>query len=285
MAKKSGLASRFSLASEEITPRVIASLDGEVGTGKTYFGLTGPEPVVVFNIDNGLEGVVEQFRKEGKEIYEERYAWVPKDIDPDEAEGKEAEDLQDLAKEVRAKFEKDIFYALKNGARSCVVDNESRFWQVYRYAEFGSPNGDNPKDYDELNQRFESFIHKVKGTNDPVNLFLIRSMKDKWGSFGPVSKKTGKKGFGKSGREAWGYEHLPGMMGIELTFLQLSAKDETRTELEETWGEGTCEYVIRIGKNRYNNAENNLAFTYTPRCSFPELGLMLYPETERSDWE
>lgn len=284
MASKA-LAKRFGLANEEITPRIIAYGDGEVGTGKTYFGLTLPDPLVVFNIDNGLEGVVEQFRQEGREIYEEKYSWVPRDKDPDEAEGKEAKDLQDLAKEVRGKFEKDIFYAMKNGARSLFVDNESRMWQAYRYAEFGSPNAGNPKDYDELNGRFESFIHKVKSSNDPVNLYLARSMKDMWGNFGKVNAQTGQKGFGKGGREAWGYEHLPGMMGLELTFLQLPKNNKLREELEEEWGEDSCEYVIRIGKNRYNNAVNKLAFTYMPRCTFPELAMMLYPESERSDWE
>ena len=283
MASKA-LAKRFGLASDTPLRRIIASGDGEVGTGKTYFGLTLPDPLVVFNIDNGLEGVVEQFRSEGREIYEEKYEWVPQDVDPDATEGKEAEDLQDLAKEVRAKFKKDIFYAMKNGARSLFLDTESRMWQAFRYAEFGSPNAGNPKDYDELNQGFESFIHKVKSSNDPVNLYLARSMKDQWGNFGKVNNQ-GVRGFGKGGRETWGYEHLPGMMGIELTFLQLSEKSEVRKELEEEWGEGTCEFVIRIGKNRYNNAENKLAFTYIPRCTFPELGVMLYPDSERSDWE
>jgi hypothetical protein len=278
MAKKSGLASRFTLASEEITHRVIASGDGEVGTGKSYFGLTLPAPLVTFNIDQGLEGVVEKFREEGKEIYEEKYSWIPGD--PEDEDDKNG-DLQDLAKEIRGKFEKDIAYALNNGARSLVIDTESRFWQVFRYAEFGSPNAGNPRDYDELNQRFESFIHKVKASSDPVNLYLIRSMKDLWGAFGPANRE-GKKGFGKGGREAWGYEHLPGMMGMELSFLQLPKGNKLRAELEEEWGEGTCEYVIRFGKCRYNGS---LAFTYTPRCEFPDVGVMLYPESDRSEWE
>lgn len=280
MAKsKSALASRFGLASEEVKRRIVASLDGEVGTGKSYFGLTGPQPIVVFNIDHGLEGVVEQFREEGKEIYEEKYAWVPNDVDPDDAEGAEADDLQDLAKEIRAKFEKDIFYAIKNGARTLLVDTESRIWQVYRYAEFGAPNADNPRNFDALNQRFESFIHKVKSSDDPVNLLLVRTMKDKWGNYG----KNG--GFGKGGREVWGYEHLPGMMGVELTFMQLPPKSEIRKAVEEEYGEGTGEFVIRFGKNRYNNAVNKLAFTVTPRCSFSELGVLLYPDTSTEDWE
>jgi hypothetical protein len=271
MAKtRSGLASHFSLASEDVRHRTVASLEGEVGTGKTYFGLTGPAPIVTFNIDQGLEGVVEQFRKEGKEIYEEKYLWIPGD--PEDEEDSSG-DLQDLAKEIRGKFEKDVAYALKNGARTLLVDTESRFWQVFRYAEFGSPKGDNPRDFDELNQRFESWINKVKASD--ANLFLVRSMKDKWGAFGPVNKKTGKKGFGKSGREVWGYEHLAGMMFMELAFEHIT--DPKHPAYDEAFP-----YQIRFGKCRHNA---DLQFTYTPRCSFGELGELLVEGSSREDWE
>lgn len=262
MAKATGLASRFDLASETPRRRTIATLDGEVGTGKTYFALTAGGPSVVFNLDQGLEAVVEQFRKEGKEIYDQPYVWIPGD--PAEVEDEaEAKDLQDLAKDIRSQFEKDFDYALNNGARTLILDTESRFWQVYRYAEFGAPNADNPRNYDELNQRFEAFINKAKARD--VNLFLIRAMKDKWGAFGAPNAQ-GKKGFGKGGREVWGYEHLAGLVMMELTFVH-------DREAEE--------YKIRFGKCRHNK---DLAFTEIPRCTFPELGTMLDYESDESDW-
>lgn len=260
MAKssKSGLASRFGLASDEILRRTIVSLEGEVGTGKTYFGLTAPEPLVVFNTDQGLEGVVEQFRKDGKEIYEEKYNWIPGDTN-DIEEGEE-KDTQDLAKEIRQQFEKDIAYATNNGARSLVVDTESRFWQIFRYAEFGAPNADNPRNFDELNQRFEKWINKVKATD--LNLLLIRTTKDKWG--------VTAKGFGKTGREIWGYEHLPGMMFMELGFHHIT--DKKHPAFDEEYP-----YQIRFGKCRHNV---DLQFTFTPRCSFDELADLVWPDND-----
>lgn len=268
---KNKLGSRFSLARDTHALRMVATLEGEVGTGKTHFALTGPSPIFVANIDAGMEGVVEQFRKEGKEIYDEKYVWIPGD--PNEVEDeKEQKDLQDLAKEIRDQFEKDITYAMNNGARTLVVDTESRFWQVYRYAEFGSPNGDNPRDFDALNQRFESFIHRAKATD--VNLFLIRSMKDKWGAYGPPNKSTGKKSFAKGGREVWGYEHLPGMVYHELTFFRMDEKDPDF--------DAEFPYQIKFGKMRGNT---ELQFTTTPRCSFAEVGTLIYPETSVEDWE
>ena len=138
MAKKSGLSARFQLAREDFICRTIASVEGEVGVGKTYFGCTGPAPILIQNIDKGTEGVVELFRKEGKEIYEEMYEWNPGEADDDDEGNLKAEaELKAAAIEVRNKWEKDYFYALENGVHTVVMDNESRIWQVYRYSEFG----------------------------------------------------------------------------------------------------------------------------------------------------
>lgn len=279
--KASKLADRYELASDELSTRTIATLDGEVGTGKTYFALTGPEEILFQNIDNGTEGVIEEFRREGKQIYEVKYEWNPGQRGDDEDDDViDDNGLQEIAIEVRDRWEKDYYYAIRNGARTIVWDTESRIWQCHRYAEFGAPN-DNPKNYDKLNQRFEAMINEAKRTPG-ANLFLIRSMKDKWGAFGAKNKQTGQRGFGKGGREVWGYEHLPGMVFEELTFLHLDEGDELRETLEAEHGEGSCEYVIKFGKCRHNG---KLAFTYTPRCSFPMLGELLVPESSSSDWE
>lgn len=265
MAKAAqGLASRFTLASDRVKHRTIASIEGEVGTGKTYFTLTAPGPVLIQNIDKGTEGVVEQFRQQGKEIYEEKYLWEPGDVDEAEGNVKAEEQLKEEAIEVRNKWERDAFYAMDNGVRTLTMDNESRIWQVYRYAEFGGPNSGDMKDYDKLNQRFEALINRAKERD--VNLFLIRAMKDRWGMFGSVNPKTGKKSFAKSGREVWGYEHLPGVVFTELTFL---------------YNPDTKEYSIKVGKCRHNE---NLQFDTVPRCSFPELGTLMIEGSNEEDW-
>ena len=263
MAKtsKSGLGSRFTSASGERKFRTIATLDGEVGTGKTYFGLTARGPILSQNIDQGTEGVIEQFVEQGKEIYDERYVWRPGELDE--------KDLQDAAIEIRDKWEVDFRYAIDNGIGTVMWDTESRIWQVYRYAEFGDPNAGDIKNYDRLNQRFEANINLAKERD--INLFLIRSMKDHWGMVGPVSQKTGKKGFGKAGREVWGYEHLPGIVFMELSF-NYDPKDE------ETYGTA---YTIRIGKCRHNV---DLQFTTQMRQTFPELGTLLIDGSSEEDW-
>jgi hypothetical protein len=48
--------------------RLVISAAGRQKSGKTHLILTGPEPIVLFDIDIGLEGVVENFAATGKEI-------------------------------------------------------------------------------------------------------------------------------------------------------------------------------------------------------------------------
>lgn len=268
MASGNKLAKRFNPASGEKKHRTIATIEGEVGTGKTYFCLTAPGPILVQDIDQGTEGVIEKFVEEGKEIYHEQYVWNPGEPDEDTDNLKEEAELKEAAIEIRNKFEKDLFYAIDNGVRSSIIDTESRIWQVYRYAEFGGPNGEQ-RDYDKLNLRFEAIIHKAKERD--VNLFLIRSMKDRWGMYGKP-KADGRKSFAKSGREVWGYEHLSGCVFIELTFIH-DAEDEA------------APYKIKVGKCRHNK---DLQFSTQDlgkdRFTFPQFGTLLIDGSSEEDW-
>lgn len=273
MARKSGLAGRFTLARDTFMHRMIASVDGEVGTGKTHFGLTGPAPILVQSIDKGTEGVIEKFRNgeiASKEIYEEVYDWEAAGAIPDDEEDPDAiltlgKAIQEQAIEIRARWEQDLVYAIENGIRLVIADTESRIWQVYRYADFGSPSAENVKDYDKLNGRFERIVNRCKAAD--VNLILVRSCKDRWGVF------NGK--FGKKGREVWGYEHLPTCVHEEFTFIRRTEKEQ------DDAGDGLGEYVIRVGKCRINP---DIQFTTLPRMSFGDMGLELVPGSEKADW-
>ena len=274
MAKKAtnGLGDRFELARDTVIPRFIGSIEGEVGTGKTYFACSAPAPIFYGDIDLGTNGVIEQFVASGKEIYQKSYEWSAGDTDDNEEEDEDViRDLQERAAAVRDEWEKDAYYAIKHGAKTLVEDTESRYWQLYRYAEFGSPNAENVRDYDRLNQRFEKLINVCKAKN--INLILLRSYKDKWGM---TKNKKGKSSFGKGGREPWGYEHLPSMMEVELTFIHRSEKEVAADE------EAMGEYVIKFGKCRFNAS---LQYTVVPRGDFADIGTMMLPETERGDWE
>lgn len=263
---KSGLASSFERVGVEKHYRTIASVTGEVGSGKTHFCLTAPDPIVVFNVDRGLEGVVEKEEFDGKEIYQHIIDWSPGGLDESEYEAR--------AIEVRNDFLSKFREAITAGARTIVVDTESRLWQIYRYAAFGGPNSGSIKDYDRLNQEFEDFINIAKGAT--VNLFLVRSMKNKWGQTGAVSQNTGKRSMAVSGREVWGYEHLPSVVMTELYF----RLDET-VPVDDTNEDPNYRYVIDFGKCRHNLA---IQHTTVPRMDFGNLGRLMIPKSKAKDW-
>ena len=121
--------------------RLIGLSVGEVGSRKTSFWLEGPQPIVVFSIDQGLEGVVDRILREvapDKEIHIKEYEWLPTEATS-----------QEEAVELRDQFTEDYEHALQH-ARTVILDKETDFWELFRYAEFGVPN-DAPRNYPALN--------------------------------------------------------------------------------------------------------------------------------------
>ncbi|KKN62605.1 hypothetical protein LCGC14_0510160 [marine sediment metagenome] len=59
----------FSNEVAEQPRRLVVSVSGRDGTGKSHFLFTAPEPVFLFNIDIGTEGVLEKFQVSGRDIY------------------------------------------------------------------------------------------------------------------------------------------------------------------------------------------------------------------------
>ena len=57
---------------DAIRHRLIISVDGHEKQGKSHFALTAPQPIALFDVDTGLEGVVEKF-EHTKGIYQNTY--------------------------------------------------------------------------------------------------------------------------------------------------------------------------------------------------------------------
>lgn len=250
--------STYQRASSDRICRTIWLASGEVGTGKTRFGLTGPQPVFVQSLDKGLEGVVEDLAAD-KEVYFKEYDWAP-------VEGEEFSQQQAI--ELREAILTDFNHALQH-ARTIIWDKESDIREVFQYAEFGSPMGNNIKDYAKLNQRYFNLINHVKSVPN-VNFGLIQAMKDEWvvGDSGKVDQNTGqkKKSFNKSGRRIRsGYDRLDELVMLELHFRREAG-----------------EFFIDIGKCRQNA---QLMDQTIPAMAFSEFGQLLLPNTSAEDWQ
>lgn len=239
---------RFPLAPSLALPRIVGASVGDVGVGKTHFWLTGPAPVVVFNFDRGTEGVVERFRRDhDKEIRIRHIDWAPTE-----------EEVQQFTKEqavkLRDEFIKDFVYACSN-ARTVLVDTESAMWNLFRYAEFGTPKADVARDFDKANQMMEKYLTLPKKLT--INCGFIQTVKDEWVSQNKKSGNLQRAGFGKT----------PKIVQVDLL---------------HTFEDG--DYSITINKARGERAKELQGKTFK-NLDLPMLGQMMFPETEEEDWQ
>lgn len=256
------LMGRFGVPDESYFHRTIARITGEVGTGKTRFALTAPGPHVYQSLDKGLEGTIQQARREGlvpDQFHEIQYAW--------HRPGTNERLTQAYAIELRDKFIEDYRFALTHGARVITWDKESEVWELFRYAAFGIPNADKPKDYIKLNADYEALIDEAKDFD--VNLFLIQGMRTPWGMVnGKFTRKNGQ-------REAEGFEKVDALVYVEMHFRR-------EREIDEDNPEGITNYYIDIGKCRQNSA---LQDTTIPAMGFEDFGTLLIPGSKAGDWK
>ena len=251
--------SRFPLASAVVKPRLIWAGWGEVGTGKTFFALGAPGPIVVQSFDKGLEGVVEPIvAATGKEIRVVEYAWSPQQENLD---AKDPE-LQRTAQEVMGKFTADFEVAVQH-ARTVVWDRESDVFEVMRYAEFGAPN-DAPKNYAKLYQRYRRLISIAKASD--VNFGGTQGVKTVWDS--RVNSKTGaRQPFKTDRRERTGCDELEALVHIDLHHRREDGH-----------------FYIDVGKSRGPGGQDVQDQSFMD-FSFTDLAMMIFPDTSEADWQ
>lgn len=247
------LGSRFKKASDDVRARLIGLSIGEEGTGKTSFWLGAPGPIVVFSLDFGLEGVVEQYQND-KDIYVKEYEWMP----TEDTSKEEAEALRD-------EFTEDFEQAIQH-ARTVIFDKETLIWELFRYAEFGAPN-DAPRNYPALNQRFRRLLNMPKATG--INFGLIEGLKDEWVT--RAKSDGGTKGVNTGKRIRKGFDEASEIVHMVLT--------HDRRE---------GEFFYTVGKSRGPGSRSvqDQEFQMTdPKIAFTEFAMMVFPETTEEDWQ
>lgn len=233
--------------------RIIGLSAGEPGSRKTSFWLEAPGPIVVFSMDQGLEGVVDRIlRDSDKEIYVKEYEWFPvKDVD-----------MQETAQKIMNDFSSD-FEKVIGTARTILWDKEGDFWGLCRYAEFGPDQNDAPRNYPALNQRYRKLVNMAKASN--VNMGFIDGMKDEWGS---KTKSNGAQGVASTGRRIRaGFGELPGLVH---TVLMHS-------------GVGVNDWNINVGKVR-GPGMSTIAGEDIGNVSFQEFAQLVFPDSTEEDW-
>lgn len=138
--------------SEVQNKRVIASVAAMEKEGKTHFTLTGPQPLVYFDIDAGAEGVIEAHKAAGKEILVYRLRVVREE---DQALWeKQWEDLKD--KLVAA-------WGLPSG--TVIIDTFSEVYELVRLVKFGKLSQVSSYQYDRTNKEVRELIRMAYESN------------------------------------------------------------------------------------------------------------------------
>jgi hypothetical protein len=259
MAKPSNEYARYKKATTDSKQRIIASSFGEVGTLKTSFWLTAPGPIIIQSTDKGTEGVVDVYLKQ----YEEETGKT-KDIYVVEYDPYVGVMAQEEAVEIRDKIIEDFKHAIEHAA-TVVWDKETNIYEIFKYAEFGSPS-EKPASYYPLDQKYRHVINLAKETD--VNFGLIQGMQDIW--VDKVNAKTGARGAGKGGgRKRRGFREV---------------EEQVHINIEHFLDDETNRFMMRIGKSRGpgGKAIQNKTIGYV---TFPDFAQLVFPDSDESDWE
>lgn len=260
MAKTSNEWGRFKQIEVEDFRSIIASSQGLPGSGKSHWWLTAPEPIAWFLFDpGGLKGLSSNPLFKGKDIRVRDYCG---DLN-----------IGKLSKEERIKRSVDIFAEYQEDwdlavrkARTLVVDKESMLWEMVRYAhdEVDSPT---PKNFHELNLLYRGWVQDAE--NNQRNLGFIRDMHDTWGKIGVSREGKPQQGFTGIYKPD-GQKYVPGLVQVNM---------------QHGWdSEKRRFYTTILDKCRLGNAER-LMGKRVDNLDFPMLGVMLYPESDVSEWE
>ena len=151
--------------STEYIRRLIISVDGHEKQGKSHFALTAPQPIALFDVDTGLEGVVEKF-DHTKGIFQNTYRY---------RSGLQQIEYEKLWDDF-VKAHEDVLNI--EGVRTIVWDTASELWELIRLARFGKLTQVKPFHYGPVNAEFRELVRKVYDTDK--NMILVHKRRKKY---------------------------------------------------------------------------------------------------------
>lgn len=157
-------------ATTEIRPRLLMSLDGSPGCGRTRFALSAPRPLYIIQLDpGGVEGLLTDATDVRISTYDFR-----KDMNKNDA------------KQAADEVERDIIQA-REEARSVLIDKGTFMWQLFRLAEFGRLSKERSRNYEGVNTRVSEMLRAYVETD--TNLLITHDMQDAYENDAKVGTK------------------------------------------------------------------------------------------------
>ncbi len=238
--------------------RLVTAVAAQEKDGKTTFGLTGPAPLAFINLDEGLEGVVEKFIAEGKELFISDFRAY--------SDATSQKEWERVWEEVKRAY---INALASPHVRTVTIDTETEMWELCRLARFGKLDQVKSHHYGPVNAEYRELIRKVYDTDK--NLILLRKLKDEYVD----DKRTGNK-------EMAGYKDIPYQVQCNAYLWRRTKAGKTANLRVINKGDGV--FVVTVVDSRQNPALAGEEFE-EPLVDFPHLASMVFPETDLEEWE
>lgn len=264
-----------------LVPRLIANVEGLEKTGKDTLAFTAPDPIVVFNLDRGLEGPLQRARKKGKKII---VAGVKDKKSGDKLPayyftkprleaGKSTQDASYIqatansARPVWRQFKDDYEEALHSKVRTLVIDTGNAAWELARFARFGKLKQVMPLNYVEVNLEFQGLIQRAYDFDK--NVIWLHRLKPEWAD--KIDAKGNKMSVKTERYERQGYRD----MGFEV---------HANIRLEKVVDKKKAvHFKAQIIDCRLNQGLDGLELE-DDQCSFPYLASTIF-ENDVEEWE
>ena len=157
----------FAPAGQEAPRRLVLSIVGEEKTGKTHLALTGRPPVVLFNLDVGMEGVVEKFTQAGKQVY--HYDIPVERVRSDDVAGQ-----QDVWKQQWYDFVQRFQGVYDLAPGTVIVDTWTEVYELARLAHFGKTEQVMPQHYAAVNAELRSLVRHAYNSTETTTAFISK---------------------------------------------------------------------------------------------------------------
>lgn len=244
-----------------VKPRMIISCQGDAKMGKTHFCLTGPEPIAVIDIDDGIYRPIDRFKGK-KKIYVKNYRRIYSELmfNGDSIKATEAAASRQLD------IIRDFYIrAIDDGARTVLVDGGAELYEIVRLAAFGKlERAAMSREYGPVNREMKFWLDYAK--NHDANVIFTHHLREKYINDKPSGMM-----------EAEGWKKMSG--GVDVIIQPwIEEKDPLSTRYHLT--------IMQCGLNAALDGKE------IPSSEFPEakmdfasLGKLVFPNSKDSDWK
>lgn len=231
---------------------------GPTGSGRTRLALTAPGPVGLAHTAEKIDGVVQKFKKEGKDIRLLNFGGT--------FSGVTEQEIANAATPVWNKMVRGWRQAMDEWAKTVIMDTASEGWEMIRLARFGElkPKGRIDNLYGPVNAEWRDLFKRARNESNTCNVITIHQTKDEY-----IDKiVNGKQVSNRTGRS------------IRSGMKEMGYMPDVTIETSRTSGGG---FKCVIIKAWYNATVEGTEFE-DEDCRFSFI-MSLITETDESEWE